>query len=144
MEQKVEALSDDDLAHANKQRDWVRGHYEERAQHEYDSISGKLRVLDTIIRSNWIEPHETWKLQSLGITFGDALAGTMGLTWVMVEDEYGRAYALQDPESTIILFPWTMISKRIERGDAVDVLALFKETCEWIERNRPLMKKRVH
>jgi hypothetical protein len=141
MEQKIEALSDDDLAHANRQRDWVRGHYEEHAQHEYETVSGKLGALDAIIRSNWIEPHETWKLQSLGITLGDAVAAMMGLTWVMVEDEYGRAYALQDPESTIILFPWTMISKRIERGDTVDVLELFKTMCAWIEEKRPLMKR---
>jgi hypothetical protein len=144
MDQKIEALSEDDLAHADRQRAWVRDHYDDHARREYDSIAGKLRVLDTIIRSNWIEPHETWKLQSLGITFGDAIATVMGMTWAMLEDEHGRSYALQDPGSTIVLFPWTMISKRIERGEVVDVLELFKKTCEWIEEKRPLMKKIAH
>ncbi|WP_422272636.1 DUF3806 domain-containing protein [Bradyrhizobium sp.] len=40
-----------------------------------------------MVRSDWIEPSETWKSQRLGITFGDALAQKMGLSWVTVEDE---------------------------------------------------------
>ena len=142
MAQKIEALSEDDAAHAEKQRAWVRDHYEEHARHEFDTIWGKLRVLDTIIRSNWIEPNETWKLQSLGITFGDVVAEYMGLAWVMVDDEHGRSYALQDPGTTLILFPWTMISKRIERGDGVDVYDLFKATCAKITELRPLVDAR--
>ena len=73
MEQKIEALAPDDVAHLEKQRVWVRDHYDAAARHQYETVEGKLRLLDTIIRSKWIEPSETWKLQSLGVTFGDAL-----------------------------------------------------------------------
>ena len=97
MEQKIGALPLDDAMRVEKQRAWVRDHYEPAVRHNYETIDGKLRLLDTIIRSNWIEPTETWKLQSLGITFGDALAQKMGLAWVAVEDEHGRDPALQDP-----------------------------------------------
>src|SRR6476646_11374654 len=112
MEQKIEALAPDDVAHLEKQRVWVRDHYDAAARHQYETVEGKLRLLDTIIRSKWIEPSETWKLQSLGVTFGDALAQELGLAWVAVEDEHGRDPALRDPGTSIVAFPMTTISKR--------------------------------
>src|SRR5260370_41014546 len=90
VEQKIEALSAEDAARIEKQRNWVRDHYDPESVHLYDTLEGKLRLLDTILKENWIEPNETWKLQSLGITFGDALAQKMELFWVAVEDEHGR------------------------------------------------------
>lgn len=106
------------------------------ARHQYETIEGKLRLLDTIVRSGWIEPTETWKLQSLGITFGDAVAQKMGLSWVAVEDEYGRDPALHDHGTTIVVFPLTTISKRIERGETIDVGKLFDQACHSISRAR--------
>lgn len=132
--QKIEPLSTKDVAQVEKQRGWVRDHCEPHAQQRYETLEGKLTILDTILRNKWVEPTETWKLQSLGITFGDALAEKMGLIWVAVEDEHGRDPALQDPGTTIVMFPLTTISKRIERGETVDVRDLFAQACLTIER----------
>jgi hypothetical protein len=133
MEQKIEPLSQEDAAHIEKQRDWVRNHYEPEAHQQYDSLVGKLRLLATILESKWIAPpHETWKLQSLGVTFGDALVQKLGLSWVAVEDEYGRDPALHYPGTTILAFPLTTISKRIERGETVDVRDLFAKACRTV------------
>jgi len=140
MEQKIESLSDDDAHRLEQQRAWVCGHYEEHARHHYETVEGKLRLLETIINSGWIEPTETWKLQSLGVTFGDALSEKMGLSWVAVEDEYGRDPALHDYGTTIVVFPLTTISKRIERGEAVDVRELFDQACQSISRLRSELK----
>jgi hypothetical protein len=142
MEQKIEALAPDDVARAEKQRVWVRDHYDSVAQHQYETVEGKLRLLDTIIRSKWIEPSETLKLQSLGITFGDALAQELGLAWVAVEDAHGRVPALRDQGTSIVIFPMTTISKRIERGEAVDVRALFDAACQSVTRLRSKLKGR--
>ena len=68
---------------------------------------------------------ETNKLQCLGITLGDALAQDLGMEWVMVEDENGRDPAIRFPGTTVIVFPLTMISKRIEDGEPVNVADLF-------------------
>jgi hypothetical protein len=142
MEQKIEALAPDDLARVEKQRVWVRDHYDAAARHHYETVEGKLRLLDTIIRSKWIEPSETWKLQSLGITFGDALAQQLGLVWVAVEDEHGRDPALHDQGTSIVAFPMTTISKRIERGEGVDVRVLFDAACQSVTRLRSELKGR--
>jgi Domain of unknown function (DUF3806) len=132
MAQKIGALSQDDTAHNERQRGWVRDHYEEGARHRYDSVEGKIELLDTIIKSDWIAADETWKLQSLGVTFGDVLVQKLGLNWVAVDDDVGRDRGLQDPETTILLFPVTAISKRIESGESVDVRALIDFFCEKI------------
>jgi hypothetical protein len=115
--------SDEDLAHLAKQREWVLGHYDDPSRAE--SIEGKLILLDGILKNKWIEPSETWKLQSLGVVFGHALAQKLGLRWQIVEDEYGRDPALILDNTTLRIFPLTMISKRIEQGEEVDVVDLF-------------------
>jgi hypothetical protein len=127
--EKIEPLSPEDLARVEAQRKWVRDHYEPEARHQYETVAGKLRLLDVILNSNWIAPSETIKLQSLGITFGDALAQELGLKWVAFEDEYGRDPALMLEGTSIQLFPLTTISKRVERGETIDVYELFSSAC---------------
>jgi NAD-dependent SIR2 family protein deacetylase len=84
------------------------------------------------LKNKWIEPSEIVKLQCLGVTFGDALAQKLGLKWVAVEDEYGRDPALIVEGTSIITFPLTSISKRIENGEEVDVFNLFENACSKI------------
>jgi hypothetical protein len=47
--QKIEALAPADVEHVERQRTWVRDHYEPDARHQYDTVEGKLQLLDTII-----------------------------------------------------------------------------------------------
>jgi hypothetical protein len=134
VDQKFEPLNRADIADLEAKRTWVREHYDEAARHKYDTLDGKLRLLDAILQNKWIAPDETLKLQCLGVTFGDALAQRLGLTWVAVEDDYGRDAALTLDGTSVRLFPITSISKRIERGEEVDVYRLFEQACTTIER----------
>jgi hypothetical protein len=115
----------EDLLRIEAQRNWVRNHFSDDSIQKYALLPEKLRLLQTILDAGWIEPSETAKLQCLGITLGDALAQELGMEWVMVEDEYGRDPAIRLPGTTVILFPLTMISKRIEKAEAVNVVGLF-------------------
>jgi hypothetical protein len=130
VEQRITAVEAADLANLESARRWVRDHFTPEAQHKYELVPEKLRLLQGILDSGWIEPHETAKLQSLGVTLGDALAQSLELEWVMVEDDDGRDPALRVPGTTVILYPLTMISKRIRRGESVDVVGLFDGVCE--------------
>jgi Domain of unknown function (DUF3806) len=129
MEQRISNLSDEEAARLEAQRKWVREHYEPEAQQKYETVEGKLELIDAIVANGWIEPHETVKLQSLGVAFGDALAQELDLRWVTIEDEYGRDPALVLDGTSIKVFPLTTISKRIEAGEEVDVLTLFAKAC---------------
>jgi hypothetical protein len=46
--------------------------------------------------------------------------------WWMVEDEYGRDPAIRLKQTSLLLFPLTMISKRVEDGECVDVRTLYE------------------
>lgn len=114
-------------------RSWVAGHFQDATS--YESVSGKLRVIDAILRENWIEAGETLKLQALGVCFGDALLQELpGLDWIVVDDDEGRAPALRYGNSSIVLFPVTAISKRVERGERVDVYHLFGEFLKGVSK----------
>jgi Domain of unknown function (DUF3806) len=131
MDQKIEPFSAEDTLRVQKHRQWVQGFFDERGA-SYKTVQDKLDLVGAILNSSSIGVEETWKLQSLGIVFGDALAQELGLIWVAVEDEYGRDPALSVPGTSLLSFPLTAISKRIEKGEEVDVFLLFKAACQTI------------
>jgi hypothetical protein len=124
VKQTVELPNQDDLTRIERQRDWVRNHLTPETQATYGVLDEKLRLLQSILDAGWIEPHETLKLQCLGITLGDSFVQKFGMEWIIVE-EFGRDPAVRIPGTTIILFPLTMISKRVEHGETVNVRELF-------------------
>ena len=70
-----------------------------------------------------------YALQCLGVALGRVMARNIdGLDWWIVEDEYGRDPCLRYRETTLRLNPITMISRRIERGERVDVRSLYRES----------------
>ncbi len=85
----------------------------------------KLGAIRAVLEGEVFESTQTYELQCMGILLGDAFVAELGFEWVMVEHEYGRDPAVRVPDTSILLFPLTMISKRIERGEAVDVFDLF-------------------
>jgi Domain of unknown function (DUF3806) len=134
--QKLSPLPETESERLESQRSFVRDHYDAASRHLYDTLEGKLDLLGAILEANWINADETWKLQSLGVAFGDALAQELKLHWILVEDEHGKDPALHDPGTTITLFPLTSISKRIEKGEQVNIRQLFDDACNTVSRLR--------
>jgi hypothetical protein len=129
----VSDLTAEDLADLEKARDWLKGHFVDTPEEKYAPLEGKLRLIDTILTSDWVRLEETWKLQSLGVGLGDAISQKLLMEWIVVDDEYGRSPALNWPGTTLICSPMTMISKRVEDGEMVDVYALFDGICERLQ-----------
>ena len=135
-------LSNDLILRLESQRKWVRDHYEINACEIYNTLKGKLELLDIIIKSNWIIKTETYKLQCLGVTLGDALVQDLEFNWIEIEDEYGVDPAIKYKDTSLILFPLTMISKRIENDEFVDIFKLFEHLkSEVIELKDKVDKK---
>lgn len=134
--QNINPLSERLIIDLEAKRKWVRDHYEPGAISNYETIKGKLYLLDSIINANWIEKTETIKLQCLGITFGDVFVQDMDFEWVQIEKDGEIDVALQLPGTSIILFPQTMISKRIERGEDIDIYHLFITIKDRVEELR--------
>ena len=105
----------------------------EDSKQKYETPAGKLGTIRAILQGDVFKPDQTYELQCLGIVFGDALAQEIGMEWIIVEDEYGRDPAIRLPKTTIIVYPMTMISKRTERREKVDVFELFNRIVADVE-----------
>ncbi len=85
-----------------------------------------------------VEPEATYTLQALGLAFGRVFLNEFpDYDWWMVEDEHGRDPAIRYKETSLLVFPMTMISKRVEDGEPFDVHELFdglaKQLAELIQ-----------
>lgn len=79
----------------------------------------------------------THALQSLGVALGRVMARTIpGLDWWIITDQYGTDPCLRFMKTTLQVNPLTMISKRIERGDVVDVRDLYDKTVTHVSKLR--------
>ncbi len=124
-EQKISALTEADLKRLEDQRAVVTRYLDEVSLRKFETAPGKLGTLRALLKAEVFSPDQTYELQSMGIVLGDVFVQDMGFHWVMVEDEYGRDPAIKFQETSVILFPLTMISKRIEQGETVDVFDLY-------------------
>lgn len=123
-------LEPEELEWLNLARAWIKGHFAKDADDAYSSVDGKLAVVRANIAQGWVSADDTWKLQSLGIAMGDALAQDLMLDWVTIDDEYGRQPALHWPGTSIVCFPLTMIAQRMEDGEPIDIDMIYETTRE--------------
>ena len=87
-----------------------------------------LPILQRLLDDKVFEKSQTYELQSLGVAFGDVLASEFPLRWVMITDEYGTDPTLRFKNTSIAVYALTMISKRVERDEPVDVFVLLRKT----------------
>jgi hypothetical protein len=93
-----------------------------------------LDAIQSVLDSRIIEPEATYSLQALGIAFGKVFVENHDhYDWWMVEDEYGRDPAVRYKETTLLIFPQTMISKRVEDGKLVNVHEIYEGVARHAE-----------
>lgn len=131
--QKVTSLTNADEQRLREQRAVVEKHLADASREKYQTAAGKLGLIRAVLQANVYKANQTYELQCLGIVLGDAFVQELKMEWVMVEDQYGRDPAVRLPGTTIIMFPLTMISKRIEHGEKVDVFALFNGVAAQVD-----------
>jgi hypothetical protein len=133
-EQKITTPSEADQKRLREQRAVVEVYLgNEDSKEKYKTAAGKLGTIRAILQGNVFRPNQKYELQCLGIVLGDAFVQDMGMEWIMVEDEHGRDPAVRLPNTAIILYPMTMISKRIEGGEKVDVFELYNGVAAQVE-----------
>jgi len=138
-EQKITALTGVDQKRLADQRAIIEKFLgDEDSKNKYKTAAGKLGTIRAVLHASVFKRDQTYELQCLGIVLGDAFVQELGMEWVIVEDEHGRDPAVRMPNTSIILYPLTMVSKRVERGEQVDVFELFNGTAA---RVKDLQKK---
>ncbi len=59
-----------------------------------------------------------------GLSFGQLIADKAGFEWVRVSDEWGEETSVSPPGVRLFCSPVSMIQKRLNRSEAVDIGAL--------------------
>ena len=127
-EQRTWPPNDADLERIRSQQKLIADEVERRYGAK---LTGELADLDTLQRlldDGVYAADKTYELQSLGLCLGEVMVKQLGFDWITVEDEYGQDPAIRFGETSIIVFPLTMVSKRVERGEAVDLQHLYEQT----------------
>jgi hypothetical protein len=93
-----------------------------------------LPVLQRLIDDNAFNETQTYELQSLGVAFGDVLASELPLSWAIVTDEYDTDATLRYKDKPVNINALTMISKRVERGEAVNLVQLLQTTRDQLRQ----------
>ena len=132
---KFNELSNEDRARLDQQRAVVGAAAKQRyGTPALTKTSADIKVLRRLIDDKAFDKTNTYELQSLGVAFGDVLASELQLRWLMVTDEYGTDPALRFKNTTIQINALTMISKRIERDEAVNLPELLHITRKQLTR----------
>jgi hypothetical protein len=136
-EQEILPLSESDERQLTQQRELVAALAH---RHIGASLTGReLGDLDSIQRlleAAGLEGDRRLELQALGVALGDVMASQLGLSWVAVQDEFGRSRALRYRDSDTLFFPIAMISRRVEAGLPVDVKELYRRTRDAVQSFR--------
>ena len=132
--QRIEAPNEDDLIFVAKMLVFAESLASEMIGENFDGSLKDLERLQKILDTKQIEPEAAQTLHALGLTFGKIfLLGNEGFDWWMVEDEYGRDVCIRYKETTLLTFPQTMISKRIEDGKPVNIIEMYSGLVEKIQ-----------
>jgi hypothetical protein len=111
---------------------------EQALEEDLDGTHQDLELIQRVLDQGLVEPEATYTLQAFGLAFGRVFLNEFpDYDWWMVEDEHGRDPAIRYKETSLLVFPMTMISKRIEDGEPFDVPELFdglaKQLAELIQ-----------
>ena len=127
-EPKFSPLSHEDSERLDQQRALVAAAAKQKYGTEALSRTKRdLPILQRLIDDKVFKKSQTYELQSLGVVFGDVLASELPLRWVMITDEYGTDPTLRFKNTSVTINALTMISKRVEKNESVDVLSLLQK-----------------
>jgi hypothetical protein len=104
---------------------------------------GDLELLQRLSDDGALRLGQDAELESVGIVFGQVLAAGTPLRWITVEWQGKRGLALQYPDTTVIVFPGSMIAKRVNRGERVEFASFFRSVVAQVEqmKNDPEYKR---
>lgn len=129
-EPKFSELTREDRERLDRQRAVIASAVKQRYGTALTGTKKDLPILQRLLDEKAFKKAQTYELQSLGVAFGDVLASEFPLRWVMITDEYGTDPTLRFKNTTTNINALTMISKRVERGEAADLFDLFRWTGE--------------
>ena len=137
MPQTIEASNESDIDRIARQLIHANEVAEQATRRSLSGAVADLDLIQAVLDAKVIGAEATYSLQALGIAFGKVFVENNEFyDWWMVEDEYGRDPAIRFKETTLLVFPQTMISKRVEDGQHVAVREMYESLRDQLEEIR--------
>ncbi len=86
-------------------------------------------MLQRVLESAPYTDDPVGEVVALGTALGDLIAHELGMSWVRFSDEEGVDLALRYQDTSIVVFPRSMILKRLEREEDPDIPYLYGQVC---------------
>jgi hypothetical protein len=102
-----------------------------------------LELLQRLSDDGVIGSSQDAELESVGIVFGQVLAAGTPLQWITIERHGERKLALRYPNTTVIVFPGSMLAKRANRGERLEFRSIYRGLVALVEqlKNDPEYKR---
>lgn len=129
-DQKIEVPNESDIAGIARALIHADQVISEALGSKLNGSRADLLLIQKLLDAGTVEREATYTLQALGLAFGKVfIKENADYDWWMVQDEFGRDPAIRYKQSSLLAYPRTMISKRIEDGESVNVTELFDGLC---------------
>ncbi|MDX2264921.1 MAG: DUF3806 domain-containing protein [Hyphomicrobiales bacterium] len=94
-----------------------------------------LPVLQRLYDAAIVMDADTSSLEApLGIALGEIFRANGDFEWVRVADEYGAETSLAVPGTTLTIHPISMIAKRIDAREQLDLAELVDDVCTRVKQ----------
>ena len=93
----------------------------------FDRSPKDLESLQRLIDDGAIHAKDVLEAQCVGVVLGNYFVERTSMRWKRVANEYGDMISLHDDSIGFTLYPLSMISKRLEDGREIDLVALFED-----------------
>jgi hypothetical protein len=144
MEESIQPATDADRAHVARHEAVVL----EMLQARYGRVQlrqgqSDLELLQRLSDDGVINSSRDAELESIGIVFGQVLAAGTPLQWITIERRGERKLALRYPNTTVIVFPGSMLVNRANRKERLEFRSLYREVVDLVEqlKNDPEYKR---
>lgn len=127
MTSSLRSLSDDEMAACDAGLDLAAGLVEATRPLSGDLVQG---LYDMLLADH---VHDGDAVIALGIAFGEMFVRKAGFEWVRVSDEYGDETCVSPAGKEIFCAPISMMQKRLQRRDAIDVTRLCDDMIALID-----------
>ena len=134
--QSLEYLSTTDMLQIESQREWVRDHYLPESRDKYDSIEGKLSIIDAILLGSANSVLTVDRQRALEVVFADALVHDTGAQWAIVVEGDVRTPVLIIPGSQAIAMPLVSFAQLRSAKDEADLRQMFKSAILSINQQK--------
>lgn len=120
-------LNSNEIARFESERTWLANYLKQfGTEFLLNRTPADIPTLQSLLDAQPFASGDEASLQVLGAAFGDVVAETLGLDWVVVKDEHGTDFAIKHPTKEVFAFPRDMIVKRVENGDEINLTELFE------------------